>query len=157
MELILLCVGKTRASYLGEGINDYTSRINRFSPFKVIEIPDIKNAHNMPTNIRNIKEGEKILSQLCSGDRLILLDERGPRHNSMEFSSRLSKWLSAGGKRLIFCIGGPFGFSEELYDRAEGLVSLSPMTFNHEMVRLFFTEQLYRAFSILNGSSYHHE
>jgi 23S rRNA (pseudouridine1915-N3)-methyltransferase len=120
-------------------------------------IPDIKNAKNLSEIQQKQKEGELILSKVNSGDFLILLDENGKSYNSIEFSEALQKHMNSGIKNLVFVIGGPYGFSESVYQNAKGKISLSKMTFSHQMIRLFFTEQLYRAFTILRNEPYHHQ
>ncbi|MDE6238238.1 MAG: 23S rRNA (pseudouridine(1915)-N(3))-methyltransferase RlmH, partial [Muribaculaceae bacterium] len=126
-------------------------------PYSIQMLPDIKKTASLSVERQKEAEGEMIISKLLPGDHVILLDERGKEYSSMEFATFLEKQMVAGRKRLIFVVGGPYGFSRAVYDRADGKISLSKMTFNHEMVRLFFTEQVYRAMTILRGEPYHHE
>lgn len=157
MEVILLTIGKTKTDYVESGCREYIKRLSRYCSFSVQYIPDIKGGKSLSEEVQKSKEGEAILSKVNNGDMFVLLDERGKEFTSVDFSSWIDKTLANGRKRLIFCIGGPYGFSEEVYQRSDFKISLSRMTFNHEMVRLFFIEQLYRGFSILSGSPYHHE
>lgn len=157
MEIILLTVGKTTQSYVKEGIEEYTGRLKRYTPFKIECLADIKGAKALSEDMQKQKEGELILSFLNSSDHCILLDERGREYTSKEFALSLQKIMASGKKRLVFVVGGPYGFSKSVYDRADSKISLSKMTFTHEMVRLFFTEQIYRAMTILRGEPYHHE
>ncbi|MDE6296597.1 MAG: 23S rRNA (pseudouridine(1915)-N(3))-methyltransferase RlmH, partial [Muribaculaceae bacterium] len=125
--------------------------------YKINCIPDIKKGASLSAERQKEAEGEIILSKLQPSDFVVLLDERGKEYSSMEFAGYIEKQMLSGRKRLVFVVGGPYGFSQSVYDRSDGKVSLSRMTFNHEMVRLFFTEQLYRAMTILRGEPYHHE
>lgn len=135
----------------------YESRLNRYIPFEMICIPDVKNSGKLSESQLKSREGKNILVQLNPGDELILLDEKGKTCSSSEFSLLLSGKINAGNKRLIFAAGGAYGFSDEVYARASSMISLSRMTFTHQMVRLIFVEQLYRAFTIMKGEPYHHE
>lgn len=157
MEIVLLVVGKTTQSYVQTGIDEYTKRLKRYVPFKITVIPDIKSAKSLSETIQKEKEGEGILSFLSPSDYCVLLDEHGKEHTSMAFSDKISKILGSGRKRAVFVVGGPYGFSSKVYERADEKLSLSKMTFTHEMIRLFFTEQVYRAMTILKGEPYHHE
>ena len=157
MKILLLVVGKTTASYLNEGIKLYTERINRYVPFEIGILPDVKTTRATDPNRQKQAEGERILGELRPGDRLLLLDERGRQPTSRGFAELIERQMIAGDKRLIFVVGGPYGFSDEVYARADGKVSFSAMTFSHEMIRLFFVEQLYRAFTIIRGEPYHHD
>lgn len=157
MEIILSVVGKTTIKYVKAGIDEYLSRLKHYIPYKIVEIADVKRTSGMTEEKQKIAEGEKILAGITPADLLILLDERGKEFRSLEFANWMEKQMLSGRKRLIFAVGGPYGFSQAVYDRADGKISLSKMTFNHEMVRLFFTEQLYRAMTILNQEPYHHE
>lgn len=157
MKVKLLVIGKTDKDYLNEGIELFRKRIPHYLPFDFQIIPDIKNTRNLPEDQQKEKEGELILAQLKTGDELILLDEHGKEYRSTEFASFLEKKMLAGTKTLVFCIGGPYGFSDKVYENAAGKISLSKMTFSHQMVRLIFCEQLYRALTILKGEPYHHE
>lgn len=157
MEIELLTVGKTTIKFVNEGIEEYTKRLKHYIPYKITPLPDIKKTTSLGAERQKEAEGEIILSKLQNSDFVILLDERGKDYTSMEFSSFLEKQMVAGRKKVVFVVGGPYGFSQAVYDRADGKVSLSKMTFNHEMVRLFFTEQVYRSMTILRGEPYHHE
>lgn len=157
MNFILLTVGKTHIPFVVEGIKDYCRRLERYVPFSIVELPDVRNAGAMPAETQKQREGEMMMSKFQPSDFVILLDEKGKEYSSMEFSGYISKLQSSGRKRAVFVVGGPYGFSPAVYDRADAKVSLSRMTFNHEMVRLFFVEQLYRAHTILRGEPYHHE
>lgn len=157
MEIILLTIGKTTRDYVNKGIDDYMQRLKRYIPFKIIALPDIKTSKAVTNERQKEKEGELILNFFSLSDYCILLDERGSEYTSVLFASKLQKIMSSGRKRAIFVIGGPYGFSQQVYDRADEKISLSKMTFTHEMIRLFFTEQVYRAMTILKGEPYHHE
>lgn len=157
MNIVLLTVGKTRTPYVAEGIDEYLKRLRRYVPYEIMEIPDVKNAGKISREEQKEAEGNLILAALSSSDHLMLLDERGRQYTSLEFSSKLQGIMASGKKRLVMAVGGPYGFSQAVYSRANELLSLSKMTFNHEMVRLFITEQVYRAMSILRGDPYHHE
>ena len=157
MNIELYTIGKTRQKFVTEGIEEYLKRLRRYIPYRITELPDVKNAGRMPKEEQKGAEGELILSKLSPSDHVMLLDERGKQYTSIEFANRLETILASGRKRLVMVIGGPYGFSKEVYDRANELLSLSRMTFNHEMIRLFITEQTYRAMTILRGEPYHHE
>lgn len=156
MRICLLTVGKTDAGWVREGLETYSSRLSRYVPFSVSEIPELKNASALSKAQVQEKEGELILSRVTPRDTVILLDEKGKEYSSSEFAKEISK-LTASGKNIVFVIGGPYGFSEQVYARCDGKVSLSRMTFTHQMVRTIFVEQLYRAFTIIKGEPYHHE
>jgi len=157
MKICLLVIGKTDESYLQKGIDIFLNRIPHYISFEMKVIPDLKNSKNMSEDQQKEKEGELILQQLTSSDELILLDENGLEYSSVKFARFLEKKMISGIKRLVFVIGGPYGFSQEVYSRGNGKASLSKMTFSHQMVRLIFAEQLYRALSIIKGEPYHHE
>ena len=157
MNIKLLAIGKTDSTELQKLIDEYTKRLSFYVKFEVEIIPDIKNVKNLSERKQNEKEGELILAKLTSTDRLILLDENGTSFSSIRFSGYLQKRMNSGVKTLVFVIGGPYGFSDEVYEKAHAKVSLSQMTFSHQMVRLFFIEQLYRAFTILRNEPYHHQ
>lgn len=156
MKILLLLIGKTDASYLAEAIEEYKSRLTHYAPFELLVLPDIKNSRNMSETQQKEREGGLILKQLQPGDCLVLLDENGREFSSVQFASYLEKKMQAIPRRLVFAIGGPYGFSDEVYKAAQEKISLSRMTFSHQMVRLIFLEQLYRAFTILNNEPYHH-
>lgn len=157
MNIKLLAIGKTDNKELQKLIDDYTKRLSFYIKFDLEIIPDIKNVKNLSESQQKEKEGEMILAKLNPTDQLILLDENGTTFSSVKFSDYLQKKMNSGVKTLVFVIGGPYGFSEEVYQKAQGKVSLSLMTFSHQMVRLFFIEQLYRGFSILRNEPYHHQ
>ncbi|WP_163716430.1 23S rRNA (pseudouridine(1915)-N(3))-methyltransferase RlmH [Mangrovibacterium lignilyticum] len=157
MKIKLVVIGKTDKKYLQEGLELFQNRIPHYLPFEYQIIPDIKNTKSLSEEQQKEKEGELILAQLKAGDELILLDERGNEFRSVDFAGFLEKKMLGGIKNLIFCIGGPYGFSAKVYQAANGKISLSRMTFSHQMVRLIFCEQLYRALTILKGEPYHHE
>ena len=156
MKLSLIQVGKTEEAWLRQGIETYISRLKHYSSFTSIEIPALKNTKGMSPEMQNEKEAELILKAAEGADRIYLLDEGGKMYSSLELSQFIQKQMNGSVKHLVFVIGGPFGFSETVRKKASGLISLSRMTFTHQMVRLFYTEQLYRAFSILKGEKYHH-
>lgn len=148
-------IGKTSPAYLQIGIDDFTGRIKKYVPFEAVIIADIKDAGSYAAKDRLLKEGEKVLQKLIPQDYLILLDEGGKEFSSIQFSQFIEKELNKSYKKLIFLVGGSFGFSPELQQRANLKISLSKMTFSHQMVRLFFLEQIYRGFTILNNEPYH--
>ena len=157
MNIKLLTIGKTDNKALQSLIDDYTKRLSFYIKFDLEIIPDIKNVKNLSESQQKEKEGELILAKLTSTDQLILLDEKGTTFSSVGFSDYLQKKMNSGAKTLVFVIGGPYGFSDEVYQKAQGKISLSLMTFSHQMVRLFFIEQLYRGFTILRNEPYHHQ
>lgn len=157
MKIVLLVVGKTVEKHFNIGIDDYVSRIKHYAPFEITVVPDLKNTKNMTFEQQKEKEADLILAQLQQGDTVILLDENGKEFKSLQFSEWIEKKMNTSPKRLVFVIGGPYGFAPRVYERAHDKISLSRMTFSHQMVRLVFVEQLYRAFNILKGGSYHHE
>ncbi len=157
MNIKLLAIGKTDNKSLQTLIDDYTKRLSFYIKFELEIIPDIKNVKNLSESQQKEKEGELILAKLTPTDQLILLDENGSTFSSMKFADYLQKKMNSGVKTLVFVIGGPYGFSDEVYKKAQGKISLSEMTFSHQMVRLFFIEQLYRGFTILRNEPYHHQ
>lgn len=157
MKIQILVVGKTRSAELTTLIDDYFRRIQRYMQIELTVIPDVKIKRKELQEQLCIREGKKILEQLKGGDLLYLLDERGTAYTSPHFAQLLQKMMNSGKKRWILAVGGPYGFSKEVYDRADGRISLSEMTFPHELVRLFLMEQLYRACTIIRGEPYHHE
>jgi 23S rRNA (pseudouridine1915-N3)-methyltransferase len=157
MKIRLLLCGKTEENYLKTGIGEYEMRIKRYVPFEIVEIPALKNAGTLSHAEQNLREAELIGKQVLPGEALVLLDEQGKEMRSSEFATFLNKQFISGNKSLAFVVGGPFGFDPSLKKKASFILSLSRMTFSHQMVRLFFTEQLYRALTILRGESYHHE
>lgn len=156
MNIKLIVVGKTDDSNLNELITQYTKRLAHYINFSIEILPDIKQAKNLSEPEQKIREGVQIMTKLGPGDVLILLDEKGKQFSSMDFAAQLQKRMNSGVKQLVYVIGGPYGFSEELYSIAQGKISLSSMTFSHQMIRLFFIEQLYRGFTILRNEPYHH-
>jgi len=157
MKIKLLAIGKTDDKNLLQLIDEYQKRLNHYIKFEFELIPDLKNNRNLSEIQQKEKEGALILKRVTAADQLILLDERGHEFRSIEFSRFLQKKMNAGIKQLVFVIGGPYGFSDAVYQKAQGKVSLSKMTFSHQMIRLFMIEQFYRAFTILKGEPYHHE
>lgn len=157
MQINLLAIGKTDNKQLQHLIDEYTKRLGHYIKFNLEIIPDIKNSKNLSETQQKQKEGDLILSKVNTSDVLILLDENGKQLDSIGFSNYLQKHMNSGIKHLIFVIGGPYGFSNEVYQKAQGKLSLSKMTFSHQMVRLFFIEQLYRGFTILRNEPYHHK
>jgi 23S rRNA (pseudouridine1915-N3)-methyltransferase len=157
MTITLLLVGKTDNAQLQSLVAEYQNRLSHFVNYKVGVIPDLKKTKNMDIALQKEKEGELILKKISTSDFLVLLDDKGTEFTSLKFSNWIQKRMNSGLKQLVFVVGGPYGFSEAVYKRANQKVSLSKMTFSHQMIRLFFTEQLYRAFSILNNLPYHHK
>lgn len=157
MNIKLLAIGKTDNKQLIQLIETYQKRLKFYIKFDFEIIPNIKNAKNLSEAQQKKKEGELILSKVSTSDFLVLLDENGKQMDSVAFSGYLQKHMNSGLKQLVFVIGGPYGFSQEVYAKAQGKISLSKMTFSHQMVRLFFIEQLYRAYTILRKEPYHHK
>ena len=157
MKIKLIAIGKTDNKQLQQLIETYQKRLNHYIKFELKIIPDLKNTKNLSIIQQNDREGGLILKELEATDHLILLDEKGREFRSVEFSKFLQKKMNAGTKQLVFVIGGPYGFSETVYQKAQGKVSFSKMTFSHQMIRVFVVEQLYRAFTILKNEPYHHE
>lgn len=156
MKITLLVVGKTTDAHIETLIQDYQKRLTHYVPFSMVVIPELKNTKSLTMEQQKLAEGELILRYLTPSTDMILLDERGREYRSVEFADFLQKKMSSG-RDVIFVVGGPYGFSQNVYDRANGKISLSQMTFSHQMVRLFFVEQIYRAMTILRGEPYHHE
>ena len=156
MKIKLIAIGKTDSKDLQPLIEEYSKRLSFYVSFNFEIIPDIKNAKNLSKKQQKIAEGNELLKRIEKSDTIIILDEKGKTFSSVEFSVFLQKKMNSGLKNLIFIIGGPYGFSEEIYQRANAKLSLSTMTFSHQMVRLFFIEQLYRGFTILKNEPYHH-
>ena len=157
MNIRLIAIGKTDNKSLQTLIDDYIKRLSFYVKFDLEIIPDIKNVKNLSEAQQKEKEGELILSKISATDQLILLDENGKTFSSVAFSDYLQKKMNAGIKTLVFVIGGPYGFSDLVYQKSQGKVSLSEMTFSHQMVRLFVIEQIYRGFTILRNEPYHHQ
>lgn len=156
MKTLLILVGKTTNKHFQAGINDYVERIGHYISFEVMTIQGLKNTKSLSEDQQKTAEGEMILKQLQSSDTVVLLDEHGRELRSMEFARWMEQKQNAA-RRLVFVIGGPYGFSKDVYNRANEQLSLSRMTFSHQMIRLIFTEQVYRACTIIRGESYHHE
>nr|WP_320117486.1 23S rRNA (pseudouridine(1915)-N(3))-methyltransferase RlmH [uncultured Marinifilum sp.] len=156
MKISLLVIGKTDKDFVIKGIEEYRKRLVHYLPFELVIIPDLKNTKNLSENQQKQKEGELILDKVKNSDTLILLDENGKEFSSVGFSKFIEQKMIAGVKNLIFVIGGPYGFSKDVYNKAQGKVSLSKMTFSHQMIRMIFVEQLYRAMTIIKGEPYHH-
>ena len=156
MRIKLLVVGKTTDSRVASLIDDYQNRLKHYIPFSIEVLPELRNAKSLSEEQQKTVEGEMILKTVSAAEEMILLDEHGKEFRSVEFSDYLQKKMSAG-RDIVFVVGGPYGFSEAVYQRANGKISLSKMTFSHQMVRLFFVEQLYRAMTILRHEPYHHE
>ena len=157
MNLKLIAIGKTDNKALQQLIDDYSKRLSFYVKFEIDLIPDIKNVKNLSESQQKEKEGQLILARLTATDQLILLDENGTTYASVAFANEIQKKMNSGIKTLVFVIGGPYGFSDAVYKQATGKISLSLMTFSHQMVRLFFIEQVYRGFTILKNEPYHHQ
>lgn len=156
MKTILILVGKTVNKHFIASIEDYSERISHYMPFEIVTIPELRNTKNLSEEQQKISEGDLILRQIQPSDTVVLLDEHGKEFRSIEYA----RWLQQKqqtARRLVFVIGGPYGFSDAVYSRSNEKISLSKMTFSHQMVRLIFTEQLYRACTIIKGEPYHHE
>lgn len=157
MKVTLILVGKTVNKHFVDFVDDYASRLKHYINFDIFTIPELKNTKNLSVEQQKQQEGELILKQLQTGDHVVLLDEHGKELRSVEFSAYMEQKMQTVSKHLVFVIGGPYGFSPDVYERANGKLSLSKMTFSHQMVRLIFVEQLYRAMTIMRGEPYHHE
>ena len=157
MKITLLTVGKTDRDWVKQGLDIYVSRLKHYIPFSVVEIPELKNVSALTKDQIKTREGELILKNVKPTDDVILMDERGKQYSSVEFAKVLQEKISYVGKDIIFIIGGAYGFSDDVYERANSKISLSKMTFSHQMVRAIFAEQIYRAFTIMRGEPYHHE
>ena len=157
MNILLLVTGKTDDRYIEDGIAKYSDRIQHFAKFETKVIPDLKNRKSLSEEQQKKAEGALILSHIADSDILVLLDENGKEKTSRQFADFISNQMNASAKRLVFVVGGPYGFSEDVYAKAAEKISLSRMTFSHQMVRLVFAEQLYRAFTILKNIPYHHD
>ena len=157
MKIHFLVVGKTNGTYFNEAIADYQNRLKYYITFDMEVIPELKNAKNLSFEQQKEKEADLIIKSLQPGDHVVLLDEKGREFTSMQFSSYIEKKMHTVNKRLVFIVGGPYGFSQRIYSLANEKMSLSKMTFSHQMVRLFFVEQIYRAFTIMKNEPYHHE
>lgn len=156
MKITLIAIGKTEDKYLIEGIEKYLGRLKHYINFNLLIIPDVKNTKNLTEAQQKNKEAEAIHKQISNSDVVVLMDEKGKKYSSVSFANYLNKQMIGSVQHLVFIIGGPYGFDESIYKRANTTISLSDMTFSHQMVRLFFVEQLYRAFTILKNEPYHH-
>lgn len=157
MKIKFIVIGKTKSTFLAKGEKDYENRLTHYCTLKEIVILDVKNSVRFSRNMLKNKEGKLILKKLLPNEEVILLDNNGKTYSSKDFSNFIQKKMLTGRKSIVFVVGGAFGFSEEVYNRANHQISLSKMTFSHQMVRLIFKEQLYRAFTIIKGEKYHHE
>ena len=157
MKVALVLLGKTVNKHFVELIDEYAGRVKHYIGFDIITIPELKNTKSLSADQQKQQEGELILKQMQAGDHVVLLDEHGMEFRSVEFSSYMEQKMQTVNKRLVFVIGGPYGFSPDVYAKANEKISLSKMTFSHQMVRLIFVEQLYRAMTIIRGEPYHHE
>ncbi len=156
MRIKLVLIGKTDSDFLKQGIEEYTKRLKHYLNFNMVIIPDIKNVKNLSEIQQKQKEGELLINQIGTGDFVVLLDEKGKEYSSVEFSKFIEKQMISGLRNLTFMVGGPYGFSDEVYKKANSKLALSRMTFSHQMVRMIFVEQLYRAMTIIKGEPYHH-
>lgn len=157
MQIELIVIGKTDSKEVAALVELYAKRVNHYCRFAVTTLPDVRNTRHLTARQQCTAEGEALLRQFTEGDCVVLLDERGEEMRSTEFADWLQKRLNSGRNRIVMVIGGPYGFSEAIYARADARLSLSRMTFSHQLVRALFAEQLYRAFAILNNEPYHHE
>ena len=157
MKICIVWVGKTNESFFIQCIDNYVNRIKHYFPLEIIEIPDVKNAKNLDINELRKKEGELILKSIKNDDYVILLDDKGKQYSSVEFSKKIDAYNFSSKKRIVFVIGGAFGFSQDVYKVANEFLSLSKMTFSHQMIRIILVEQIYRALTIIKGEPYHHE
>lgn len=157
MKITLAVIGKTEVGFVRQGIEEYVKRLQHYVTFNIQYISDVKGTRGMSEAQQKVAEGKSLLATVGGGDHVVLLDEHGTERTSVDYSEWLQRRMASGGKRLVFVVGGPYGFSQEVYDRANEKISLSKMTFPHELVRLIFVEQLYRAFTILRHEPYHHE
>ena len=157
MKIQLTVIGKTNQDFVQKGLNEFCTRLKHYIPFELDVIPDIKNTKNLSQEQQKEKEGELILKNIQSGDYIVLLDELGKEFSSLQFANYIEKKTHIINKKLVFVIGGPYGFSKKIYEIASEKISLSKMTFSHQMIRLIFVEQLYRTMTILNNEPYHHE
>ena len=157
VKVCLLVIGKTDAEFVRAGIAEYEKRLKYYIPYEMKVIPDVRNTKNMSEIQQKEREGELILKSFRDGDFIVLLDEHGKEFSSMQFAEYIEKKMHTTPRRLVFVVGGPYGFAQSVYTTAHEKISLSKMTFSHQMIRLIFTEQLYRAFTILNNEPYHHE
>lgn len=156
VKIKVICIGKTGKQFLVDGENEYLKRLSHYISFEKIEIPDLKNAKNLSEELVKVQEGKEILAKIENTDYVLLLDEKGKEMTSEAFADFLQNRFNLGGKTIVFVIGGAYGFSEDVYARGDGKMALSKMTFSHQMIRMLFFEQVYRAMTILKGEPYHH-
>lgn len=156
MKVSLLCIGKTAKSFLTQGEEEYLKRLQRYVKFEKIELPDVKVAKNINESVIKQKEAELFMQKIDPSDYVVLLDEKGKTYSSVAFANYLQQLFNRGGHKLVFLVGGPYGFDETIYSRANAKLSLSEMTFSHQMIRMLFLEQFYRGMTILKGEPYHH-
>lgn len=157
MDILLLSIGKISTPWIKEGIEIFESRIQKYINFTAYPLPDIKTSKSFTKERQKEEEGKLILNQISTSDFVVLMDEKGKEYTSRAFAEWIQKQMNTGRKRLVFIIGGPFGFSEAVYSRADAFIALSKMTLTHEMAKVFLTEQLYRALTIIKGEQYHHD
>ncbi len=157
MKLALLLTGKTDQPWIRDGVAEYEKRISRYGRFDIVTLPDVKNPGGRPADWVRAREAEKMLAQIRADDHVVLLDERGKTYSTLELADWLRKTMMLPAKRIIFLVGGPYGFDQSVRDRADSILSLSRLTFSHQVVRLLFAEQLYRVLSVSAGDPYHHE
>ncbi len=157
MKIALYLNGRTTEKAIAGAVDEYSGRIGKYNPFEVIVLPDLKNTRNMPPEEQTAREGARIIQSLRGDDYVVLLDEKGKEFTTLEFAGWLEKILMSSHKRIVFVTGGPWGFSPDVYERADMKLSLSKMTFSHQVVRLLFLEQLYRIFTVIKGDPYHHQ
>ena len=157
MKIQLIVVGKTNQSFVQQGLDEFCTRLSHYISFEMEVVPDIKNAKHLSTEQQKVKEGEMILQSFQAGDSIVLLDEHGKEFTSVKFAEYIEKKTHTGAKRLVFVVGGAYGFSSAVYEAAHEKIALSKMTFPHQLIRLIFIEQLYRAMTILHHEPYHHE
>lgn len=157
MKVVILQCGKTNNKAVRDLCNEYLKRLGRYLPAQELSLPDLKKTKNLSENQVKSQEAAQIEAEIKPGDHIILLDENGAQYSSRAFAAQLQSWMNAGPKRLVFIIGGPYGFAESIYNRAQAKLSLSRMTFSHQIIRALFAEQLYRGFSIINHDPYHHD
>jgi 23S rRNA (pseudouridine1915-N3)-methyltransferase len=157
MKILVLFVGKTDKPFMKEGIDDYLNRIKYYFPIELQIIPELKKNVNLPVELQKEKEGQLVLAHVNKGDQLVLLDEKGTEYSSVELSQWIEKKMTSSVRQIVFVIGGAYGFAESVYQRADHMISLSKLTFSHQMVRMIFAEQLYRALTIIRNEPYHHK
>jgi 23S rRNA (pseudouridine1915-N3)-methyltransferase len=157
MKIVLFQIGKTTEKYISEGVDEFTSRIRKYAGFEIITIPELRNTKNMPVSEQKLQEGKNILQLLNRDDYVIVLDEKGKEFSTRELAGVIGKIFLLSKKRIVFIIGGPWGFYEEVFKRSDLRMSLSKLTFSHQVVRLLFAEQLYRVLTVIKGDPYHHD